>query len=111
MVMILLSSCSKSNQKTEQAVEQENFKQGSFGYDLNFLRDYDSALVLLTDALSLLRNVSAEIYVVCEGYVNPAKIDPKLLDPRFVFKDIEEPAKLPDIFATKVRDCDAVSHL
>lgn len=49
MVMILLSSCSKSNQKTEQAVEQENFKQGSFGYDLNFLRDYDSALVLLTD--------------------------------------------------------------
>jgi AdoMet-dependent rRNA methyltransferase SPB1 len=36
------------------------------------------------------RNVSAEIFVVCRGFKAPKKIDPKLLDPRFVFKEMEE---------------------
>ncbi|RIA92491.1 Spb1 C-terminal domain-containing protein [Glomus cerebriforme] len=35
------------------------------------------------------RNVSAEIYVVCRNFLAPKKIDPKLLDPRSVFKEVD----------------------
>ncbi|XP_073257703.1 pre-rRNA 2'-O-ribose RNA methyltransferase FTSJ3-like [Porites lutea] len=39
------------------------------------------------------RSESAEIFVVCQGYIAPAKIDPKLLDPRHIFKDVEAEGK------------------
>ena len=32
------------------------------------------------------RDTSAEIFVVCLGYKAPAKIDPRLLDPKHLFK-------------------------
>uniref|UniRef100_A0A6B2KXI7 Putative rRNA methyltransferase n=1 Tax=Arcella intermedia TaxID=1963864 RepID=A0A6B2KXI7_9EUKA len=47
------------------------------------------------------RNTSAEIFVVCEDYLNPKKIDPKLLDPRSVFKSLEAPAATPNLFSKK----------
>eukprot|EP01052_Picozoa_sp_SAG31_P003639 SAG31_NODE_142_length_22669_cov_18.630040_14_plen_824_part_00 len=45
------------------------------------------------------RNSSAEIFVVCLGYKNP-KIDPRLLDPKFAFEDIDDSKKV-DVFAKK----------
>ena len=32
------------------------------------------------------RNTSAEIFVVCLGFKAPSKIDPRLLDPKHLFK-------------------------
>ena len=39
------------------------------------------------------RGTSAEIYVVCVGYLAPAKIDPRLLDPRALFADYDGPSR------------------
>jgi AdoMet-dependent rRNA methyltransferase SPB1 len=39
------------------------------------------------------RSASAEIFVVCLGYRAPAKIDPRLLDPRVLFREVALAAK------------------
>jgi AdoMet-dependent rRNA methyltransferase SPB1 len=47
------------------------------------------------------RNVSAEIFVVCEGYLAPKKIDPKLLDPKYVLTSVEQKGYAYSVFAKK----------
>eukprot|EP01119_Soliformovum_irregulare_P003315 TRINITY_DN136_c0_g1_i1.p1 TRINITY_DN136_c0_g1~~TRINITY_DN136_c0_g1_i1.p1 ORF type:complete len:925 (-),score=367.43 TRINITY_DN136_c0_g1_i1:8-2782(-) len=39
------------------------------------------------------RNQSAEIFVVCQKYLDPKKIDPKMLNPKFVFSEVAFPSK------------------
>eukprot|EP00041_Stephanoeca_diplocostata_P031388 m.977247 g.977247 ORF g.977247 m.977247 type:complete len:853 (-) comp23950_c1_seq10:2693-5251(-) len=70
-------------------------------------RDYNKLMYILKQFFSKVqatkpqssRNVSAEIFVVCQGYLAPAKIDPRLLDPKIIFSEIEdEQARKTNIF-------------
>lgn len=42
----------------------------------------------------MLRNVSAEIFVVCRDFLAPKHIDPKFFDPKHVFKDLSASASI-----------------
>ncbi|KAI9445254.1 Spb1 C-terminal domain-containing protein [Lactarius indigo] len=42
------------------------------------------------------RNVSAEIFIVCREFLAPKAIDPKFLDPKHVFKDVDATLTLPN---------------
>merc|ERR1711988_903852 len=58
------------------------------------------------------RNESAEIFVVCQGFIKPDKLDAKFLDPKYVFKDVEEEKKdaLNVLYPTKAKKAKAEGY-
>ena len=51
MIIMIVSSCSNSGQKQQtQNNNLSSYQQGSFGYDLDFLQQYDSVVVLRDDS-------------------------------------------------------------
>ena len=49
------------------------------------------------------REQSAEIFVVCQHFIAPDKIDPRLLDPKYAFKQVEMLQPAPDVLHKKVK--------
>jgi AdoMet-dependent rRNA methyltransferase SPB1 len=72
---------------------------GTFCTKVYRSKDYNSVLWVLQQLFvdvqamkpNSSRSQSAEIFLVCLKYLNPTTIDPKLLDPNHVFKEVTDP--------------------
>jgi len=49
------------------------------------------------------RSQSAEIFMLCLGYKAPDYLDPKLLDPEYVFRQVDQPTQKVNIFDAPTR--------
>jgi AdoMet-dependent rRNA methyltransferase SPB1 len=73
------------------------FRSSDYNALLWCLRQFFKYVDIVKPASS--RSASAEIFAVCKGYLNPKKIDPRLLDPATVFEQIDDGSKLKDVFS------------
>eukprot|EP00978_Attheya_sp_CCMP212_P021220 scaffold61798_cov48-Attheya_sp.AAC.2 len=72
-------------------------KEGSFVTKLYRSQDYSAYLWVAKSFFRTVqavkpaasRSQSAEIFLICQGYLAPASIDPRMLDPRCVFEQVD----------------------